>query len=118
MSGWRRDGPRPAGCVGRLSFVRSSKNCVRPGSGNDLCRARRVGIGRRDWEHELYVVGMLHPEPAVPFEYGNLRELPFLRLDWPVKDGVLKTEWVVAKPAPRADPHIPLSPTDEELRGV
>jgi hypothetical protein len=70
------------------------------------------------WEHELHVVGMLHPDPAVPFDYRNLRELPFLRLDWPVKDGVLTTEWVVAKPAPRVDPNIPLSPTDEELRGA
>ncbi len=70
------------------------------------------------WEHELHVVGMLHPEPAVPFDYRSLLELPFLRLDWPAKNGVLKTEWVIAKPVPRADPHIPLSPTNEELRGV
>jgi hypothetical protein len=70
------------------------------------------------WEHEVHVVGILHPEPAVPFDYGTLRALPFLRLNWPVKDGVLRTEWIVAAPAPKVDSHIPLSPTKEELRGV
>lgn len=70
------------------------------------------------WEHELHVLGMLHPVPAVPLDYRSLPELPFLRLDWPVKDGVLKTEWVVAKPAPRTDPHIPLVPTNDEMRGI
>jgi len=69
-------------------------------------------------EHELYAVGMLHPEPAVAFDYHSLIELPFLRLDWPVNDGILKTEWVVARPAPRVDPHISVSPTNEELRGA
>lgn len=70
------------------------------------------------WEHELHAVGMLHPEPAVVFDYRSFRELPFLRLDWPLKDGILKTEWVVAKPAPTAYPHIPVSPTNDELRGA
>jgi hypothetical protein len=69
-------------------------------------------------EHELHAVGMLHPEPAVAFDYHSLIELPFLRLDWPVKDGTLKTEWVVAMPAPRVDRHVPVSLTDEELRGA
>jgi hypothetical protein len=37
----------------------------------------------------------------------DFSELPFLRLDWPLKGGILKTEWVVAKPAPTTYPHIP-----------
>lgn len=69
-------------------------------------------------EHELHAVGMLHPEPAVAFDYRSLIELPFLRLAWPIKDGILKTEWVVARPAPRVDRHVPVSPTDDELRGA
>ena len=70
------------------------------------------------WENQLHAVGMLHPEPAVAFDYHSLIELPFLRLDWPVMDGVLKTEWVIARPAPRVDRHIPVSLTNEELRGT
>ena len=70
------------------------------------------------WEHEIHSVGILHPEPAVPFDYRCLIELPFLRLEWPVGEGILKTEWVVAKPAPRIDRHVPVSLTDDELRGV
>jgi hypothetical protein len=70
------------------------------------------------WEHELHAVGMLHPQPAVLFEYRSFGEVPFLRLDWPLKDAALKTEWLVGSPAPTAYPHIPVSPTDEELRGA
>jgi hypothetical protein len=69
-------------------------------------------------EHEIHAVGILHPEPAVAFDYRSLLELPFLRLGWPVKDGVLRTEWVVARPAPRVDRHVPVSPTTDELRGA
>jgi hypothetical protein len=61
---------------------------------------------------------MLHPQPAVLFEYRSFGEVPFLRLDWPLKDAALKTEWLVGSPAPTAYPHIPVSPTDEELRGA
>jgi hypothetical protein len=67
-------------------------------------------------ERKIHTVGMLHPEPAVVFDYRCLIELPCLRLEWPVRDQVLKTEWVVAKPAPRIDRHVPVSLTDEELR--
>jgi len=70
------------------------------------------------YERELHAVGMLHPEPAVVFDYRTIIELPFLRLDWPLKDGNLRTEWVVAKPTPRVDRHIPMSMTNEELRGL
>jgi hypothetical protein len=69
------------------------------------------------WEQELHAVGLLHPEPAVAFDYRSLIELPFLRLEWPVKNGVLRTEWVVAKPAPRVDCHVPVSLTTDDLRG-
>jgi hypothetical protein len=69
------------------------------------------------FENELHAVGMLHPEPAVAFNYRTFIELPFLRIDWPVKDGNLITEWVMAKPTPRVDRHIPMSLNYEELRG-
>jgi hypothetical protein len=69
------------------------------------------------WDDSVNVVGLLHPEPTVPFDYGTFRDLPFRRLDWPVKDGVLKSEWVISTPAPRVDRHVPVLPTDEELRG-
>jgi hypothetical protein len=68
------------------------------------------------WEQELHAVGLLHPEPSVAFDYRSLVELPFLRLEWPVKDGVLRMEWVIARPAPRVDRHVPVSPTTDELR--
>jgi hypothetical protein len=69
------------------------------------------------WEQELHAVGLLHPEPAVAFDYRSIVELPFLRLEWPVKKGMLRTEWVVAKPAPRVDRHVPVSLTTDDLRG-
>lgn len=69
------------------------------------------------WEQELHAVGLLHPEPAVALDYRGFIELPFLRLEWPVKNGVLRTEWVVAKPAPRVDRHVPVSLTTDDLRG-
>lgn len=69
------------------------------------------------WEHELCVVGMLHPEPAVVLDYRVFGEVPFLRLTWPLKDDALRTEWVVGKPLAKGFNHTAESPTDEELRG-
>lgn len=69
------------------------------------------------WEDQLETVGILHPEPAVSFDYRTLREVPFLRLEWPLKDNVLRTEWVVGHPSPGRFYHAAVSPSDAELRG-
>jgi len=43
--------------------------------------------------------GILHPEAAQPFNYAFLPNLPFVRLaEWPVRDGEILTEWVIADP--------------------
>jgi hypothetical protein len=69
------------------------------------------------WESQLDVLGMLHPQPAVKFDYRTFREVPFLRLEWPVTKRRLHTEWVVANPGPIRFSHVAVSPSDEELRG-
>ncbi len=69
------------------------------------------------WEDQLEVVGVLHPAPAVPFEYRTLDEVPFLRMEWPIKEHVISTEWVVGNPIPMQCHHIKMKMTDTELRG-
>lgn len=45
------------------------------------------------------VWGILHPEPAFPLNIAFLPDLPFIRIaQWPVLDGKILTEWVVASP--------------------
>src|SRR3989442_14008589 len=106
-------------CFFFFSSRRRHTRCGRDWS-SDVCSSDLISavLLIAIWENQLHAVGMLHPEPAVAFDYHSLIELPFLRLDWPVVDGVLKTEWVIARPAPRVDRHIPLSLTNEELRGT
>jgi hypothetical protein len=69
------------------------------------------------WEDQLEVVGLLHPAPTVPFEYRTLDEVPFLRLEWPIKEPVIRTEWVIGNPRPMQCHHIKVKMTDSELRG-
>ena len=69
------------------------------------------------WKNQLEVLGMLHPQPAVAFDYRTFREVHFLRLEWPVMKKTLHTEWVVANPRPSRFPHVAVSPSNEELRG-
>jgi hypothetical protein len=69
------------------------------------------------WEDQIEVVGMLHPEPAVSFDYHAFGEVPFLRLEWPIKENVIRTEWVVSNPRPLRSHHIAVKMTDSELRG-
>jgi hypothetical protein len=41
------------------------------------------------------MVGILHPEPAVPFSPSVFPLVPYLRLkNWPILDGRIATEWV------------------------
>jgi hypothetical protein len=43
--------------------------------------------------------GILHPEAAQPFNYACLPDLPFVRIaEWPVRNGKILTEWVIADP--------------------
>jgi hypothetical protein len=43
--------------------------------------------------------GILHPEAARPFNYAFLPNLPFVRIaEWPVRNGKILTEWVIADP--------------------
>lgn len=67
-------------------------------------------------EH-LEALGMLHPEPAAVFDYRTFREVPFLRFEWPLRNDVLRTEWVVASPLRSRFAHVAVAPSDEELRG-
>ena len=69
------------------------------------------------WDTQLEVVGLLHPEPAVPLDYGVFDDVPFLRVEWPVRQGILRREWVVAHPGPARYYHIKVRITDAELRG-
>ena len=44
--------------------------------------------------------GILHPEPARPFDYGFLSNLPFVRIgQWPIINGKIVAEWVIASPS-------------------
>jgi hypothetical protein len=55
------------------------------------------------------VYGILHPEPAQPLQIGFFPKIPFVRLTkWPVTDGIISTEWVVADPDGRGIPHRPV----------
>jgi hypothetical protein len=55
--------------------------------------------------------GILHPEPAQPLDYGFLPKLPFVRIaKWPIVDGKIFTEWVVANPNGYTAYHFPIQP--------
>jgi hypothetical protein len=69
------------------------------------------------WEDQLEVVGMLHPEPAVPFDYHSLGDVPFLRVQWPIVADEIRTEWVIANPSPGRYYHRKVTLTNGELRG-
>lgn len=68
------------------------------------------------WDDELNVMGLLHPDPARPWDPASLPGVPFLRLEWPVR-GERLMEWLIAEPAPAKLLHWAPRPTDEELRG-
>lgn len=43
--------------------------------------------------------GILHPDPARPFTYALLPNIPFVRIaEWPVPNRAIHTEWVIANP--------------------
>lgn len=68
------------------------------------------------WDDQLNAVGLLHPQPAVPFDYGVFHNLPFLRVDWPFVAPDIRGEWVVGHPKPSRHYHRRVKITDDELR--
>lgn len=68
-------------------------------------------------KHQLETVGLLHPEPAVPFDYTILADVPFLRIEWPIKDDLIRKEWVIGHPSPSRYYHTKVELTDSDLKG-
>lgn len=74
-----------------------------PGPGGTICSCRKsisaillVAV----YADKSQVWGILHPEPAYPLNIAFLPDLPFVRIaQWPVLDGKIQTEWVVANPS-------------------
>jgi len=59
---------------------------------------------------ESVVHGVLHPEPAYPLNERFLPDIPFLRIaEWPIADGRISTEWVIAHPEGRKVHHFKVS---------
>lgn len=64
------------------------------------------------------VWGILHPEPACPLNIAFLPDLPFVRIaQWPVLEGKIVTEWVVASPSGRSVYHLPVRLPKATRRG-
>jgi hypothetical protein len=61
-----------------------------------------------------HVVGLLHPDAAIPFPIENLPTVAFGQVKWPTN--VLKVEWVMAAPPQARFPHEKITFTAEELR--
>lgn len=68
------------------------------------------------YERQLEIVGMLHPAPEKPFDYRLLKNIPFLRTEWPIQGAKINTEWVIGDPRPLAHNHRPVELTDVEFR--
>ena len=59
------------------------------------------------------VYGILHPQPARPLRIDFFPKIPFVRLTkWPITDGIISTEWVVADPEGLGVPHFPVGADD------
>jgi hypothetical protein len=70
------------------------------------------------WNDSLEVVGMLHPAPAVPFDYRTFGDVPFLRAEWPIQGDAIRMEWVVGRPKSGRFYHRRVTMTEAELRGA
>jgi hypothetical protein len=68
------------------------------------------------WNRQLDIVGMLHPKPMVPLDYRAFPQVPFLRVEWPLKSAI-ETEWVIGYPSPLVAYHVRVALTDNELKG-
>ncbi|MDD4893978.1 MAG: hypothetical protein PHW54_01520 [Candidatus Omnitrophica bacterium] len=64
-------------------------------------------------------VGLLHPQPAYPFDIDYFPDIPFLRMtNWGNLDGRITTEWTIADPSEKRVYLDKITLTDEELRKV
>jgi hypothetical protein len=68
------------------------------------------------WEKQSEIVGLFHPEPMALLDYRVFRQVPFLRVEWPLSNPV-GLEWIVGDPSPRRIDHRRVSLNDTELRG-
>jgi len=68
------------------------------------------------WDKHLEIVGLLHPEPIVPFDYRSFPRVPFARIEWPLKDSI-HMEWVIADPSAASCEHRKVTFTNDELTG-
>jgi hypothetical protein len=68
------------------------------------------------WDRQLEIVGMLHPAPTTPFAYRLLGDVPFLRVEWPIRGSEIDTEWIIGHPRPLAHYHSTVTLTDKELK--
>lgn len=69
------------------------------------------------WDDQLDAIGLLHPEPARPFEISGFYDVPFFRLIWPPAGEEVKGEWVTYSPPGSKAYHAPINLTDDELKG-
>ena len=85
---------------------------VKPGPGGIIVACRKsisaillVAV----YGNKSEVWGILHPEPAYPLNIAFLPDLPFVRIaHWPVVDGKILTEWVMASPSGCSVCHLPV----------
>lgn len=61
-------------------------------------------------------VGILHQDPLYPLDIRNFSSTPFARLKWPIHEGRIGTEWVIAHPNSDDFPHIKVQLKDKELK--
>jgi|GEM_PF-855238 hypothetical protein len=69
------------------------------------------------WDNQLDIIGMIHPAAAVPLDYRIFREVPFLKVKWPIIDYTITTEWVIGRPNPCHFHHHKVKMIETELRG-
>jgi hypothetical protein len=63
------------------------------------------------------MVGLLHPDPVVPWPLGIIPHVPFVKLaKWPPQDNKLQIEWVINDPFPFRNHYWQIQIKDEELK--
>ena len=65
------------------------------------------------------LIGVIHPEPAHPFNPKSFETVHFLKLrEWPVEGDRLSIEWIGPEPNPTPMLHFPVRFDDHELRRI
>lgn len=64
-------------------------------------------------DNACHVVGLLHPEPAIPFPITNLPTIPFATVKWPA--ATLEVEWKIGAPTQATLPHEGITLSADEL---